>query len=123
MHRICVALLLLSMWSVYGVEWVPDCQRPGRPTIPDGDSTTASELLAARTTLEHYLVNADRYLKCLRQYEESLGDRVAEIDGHELLVNYNAMVDEMYLVGDEFNISLRKFKSGVAPGGASTTAQ
>ena len=109
--RLSMALLLMLAGSAHGAGLAADCQRPVRPVMPDGDSASEQELLSARTVLEQYLRDGDGYLKCLRAFEEGLGEDIAEVDGHELLVSYNAMVDEMYLAGDEFNIALRKFKS------------
>ena len=111
MKRLCVALLVLSTWSVTALELPKECQRPQRPSIPQGDDATEPKLLAARTVLEQYLKDADRYLVCLREFDESLGEGVAEVDGHELLEKYKGMVNEMYLAGDEFNIALRRFKN------------
>jgi|ETNmetMinimDraft_20_1059909.scaffolds.fasta_scaffold365941_1 hypothetical protein len=106
-----LAVLLVSTGALYAGELAPDCQRPQRPAIPDGGDAAKGELLAARAILERYLGDADRFLKCLRAFEEGLSEEVGEVDGHELLLMYNTMVDEMYLVGDEFNIALRKFKN------------
>jgi hypothetical protein len=109
--RLGTALLIGLAGPVYAAEMAAQCHAPTRPIIPDGGSAKEQDLLSARTALETYLTEGDRYLVCLRKFEEDLGEEIAEIDGHELLVKYNAMVDEMYLAGDEFNIALRKFKS------------
>jgi hypothetical protein len=110
MKRLWVIPLLMSAWSATAIDLPAECQRPQRPSIPEGDSVTKPELLAARTTLEQYLKDGDRYLVCLRKFDQGLGERASEVDGHELLAKFNGMVDEMYLAGDEFNVALRRFK-------------
>lgn len=111
MKRLCAVLFLVFSWSTTVADLAGECQRPQRPTIPDGDAATKSELLDAKTTLEQYLTDGDRYLVCMREFEESLGEQVTQIDGHELLAKYKGMVNEMYLAGDEFNVALRRFKN------------
>ncbi len=110
MQRLCICLLVIFAWSGSSAEVAKDCKPPERPSIPDGENTTESKLIATRVILEQYLKDGDSYLVCLREFEDSLGDTIAEIDGHELLEKYKGMVEEMYLVGDEYNIALRRFK-------------
>lgn len=110
MKRLCIAVLLILAWSVSTAEVATDCKRPQRPSIPDGENTTEEKLISARTVLEQYLKDGDRYLVCLREFEDSIGENITEVDGHELVANYKGMVEEMYLAGDEFNIALRRFK-------------
>jgi hypothetical protein len=44
------------------------------------------------------------------RFETRLGEAITDVDGSEIVARYNAMVDDMYLAGDEFNIALRRFK-------------
>jgi len=111
MKRLCVVLFLIFNWSTTIAGLAGTCQRPQPPSIPDGDIATKPELLDAKTALEQYLRDGDRYLICMREFEESLGEQVTEIDGHELVEKYKGMVNEMYLAGDEFNVALRRFKN------------
>lgn len=110
MKRLWITLLVTLAWSVSAADLAKDCQRPQRPVIPDADTATEQNLIAARAPLEQYLKDGDRYLVCLRKFEDALGDGITEIDGHELVDKYKGMVEEMYLAGDEFNIALRRFK-------------
>ena len=110
MKRLCIYLLLMLTWSISSAEVAPQCKRPQRPSIPDGENTTEEKLIAARTVLERYLKDGDGYLVCLRAYEDSVGDSITETDGRGLVDKYKSMVEELYLVGDEFNIALRRFK-------------
>jgi len=110
MKRLCVTVLLVLVWSVSAAEVAKDCKRPVRPAVPDGENTTEPKLIEARPIIEQYLKAGDRYLVCLREFEDTAGGNITEVDGHELLGKYRGMVEEMYLVGDEFNIALRRFK-------------
>ena len=106
---IAVALLLVTL-GARAADVAPACSRPDRPRIPDGSTTTAEALLQARSALEQYLAAGDRYLVCLREFENSLGESISDVDGSEIVMRYNAMVDDMYLAGDEFNVALRRFR-------------
>ncbi len=111
MFRIITCIALLgATFATLAIDIAPACGRPDRPRIPDGSTTSAEALLQARTVLEQYLAAGDRYLTCLREFEVSLGDAITDVDGSEIVMRYNAMVDDMYLAGDEFNIALRRFK-------------
>lgn len=103
-------VLLLVCFGVQAADIAPACSRPERPRIPDGSTTTGEALLQARSVLEQYLAAGDRYLVCLRAFEVGLGDAITDVDGSEIVLRYNAMVDDMYLAGDEFNVALRRFK-------------
>ena len=107
---ISLILLLATAAGAVAIDIAPACTRPDRPRIPDGSTTTAEALLQARSALEQYLAAGDRYLVCLREFEVKLGDAITDVDGSEIVMRYNAMVDEMYLAGDEFNIALRRLK-------------
>lgn len=111
MFRIISLILLLGAApGATAADIAPSCVRPDRPRIPDGSTTSAEALLQARTVLEQYLAAGDRYLTCLREFEIGLGEAITDVDGSEIVMRYNAMVDDMYLAGDEFNIALRRFK-------------
>lgn len=112
MCRLINFILLLGLAiGPAAAELAPECKPPVRPRIPDGSTATEEALLQARTALEQYLAAGDRYLSCLREFEVNLGEAVKDIDGSEIVTRYNAMVDQMYLAGDEFNIALRRFKA------------
>jgi hypothetical protein len=106
---IAVVLLAVTLGTP-AADVAPACSRPERPRIPDGSTATAEALLQARSALEQYLAAGDRYLVCLREFEERLGAAISDVDGSEIVMRYNAVVDDMYLAGDEFNVALRRFK-------------
>ena len=110
-HTVPIALILVAAPILADANVALECRRPARPVIPDGSVATEQELLNARTALEAYLAAANDFLECLRRFEEGLGEAIEETDTNSLVQRYNAMVDEMYLAGDEFNIALRRFKA------------
>jgi len=91
------------------------CQLAERPAIPDGETISEAQLIQTKTNLQQYLTEADVFLRCLKRYEESLGE---DIDGDKrvvIITSHNKVVDEMYLAGDEFNVALRKFNRRASP--------
>ena len=85
------------------------CERATRPTIPDGSVVSKTQLLEAKTRLEKYLLKAESFLACVKRREESLGEKIDGDRKAAIIITHNAVVDEMYLAGDEFNVALRKF--------------
>ncbi|MGR8950244.1 MAG: hypothetical protein ACU84Q_19540 [Gammaproteobacteria bacterium] len=85
------------------------CERPTRPVIPNGDNTTDAQLIESKQELQNYLSAAETYLACMKTYEQSFGEDIDSSLRVAIIIEHNAVVDEMYLAGDEFNVALRKF--------------
>lgn len=92
-----------------------NCVRAARPSLPDGDSTTEAELVASKQVLQNYLAQSEKYLACLKAHEQSFGDEIDPALRVAIIIEHNAVVDEMYLAGDEFNVALRKFGRRAKP--------
>ena len=109
---VSVALLTLAQGAFA-------CDYPERvKDLPSGDTATRDEMLAGKKVVQSYLANMESYLSCIEAEEAqaviSLGDvdddtkaqRKATFDK-----KYNAAVEEMNLVAEEFNVQLRAYKA------------
>lgn len=95
------------------------CDYPQRADVPDGATATKDEMIEGQRGVKSYIAAMEEYLACIEALEAqaviALGEDVDE-DGkrqRKELFNkkYNAAVEEMNLVAEEFNIQVRTYKA------------
>lgn len=97
-----------------------DCSYPPAPShLPDGNTATLKEMLAAMQQVSDYNKAMNAYLSCIKLERDS---RVAsagatltkqqkqELEAIEIQKN-NAAVDQLHAVADQFNAQVKLFKS------------
>jgi opacity protein-like surface antigen len=97
-----------------------DCSYPQAPTnLPDGNTATLKEMLAAMQQVSAYNKEMTAYLSCIKLERDS---RVAsagatltkqqkqELEAIEIQKN-NAAVDQLHAVADRFNAQVKIFKA------------
>lgn len=97
-----------------------DCSYPQAPTnLPDGNTATLKEMLAAMQQVSAYNKEMTAYLSCIKLERDS---RVAtagatltkqqkqELEAIEIQKN-NAAVDQLHAVADQFNAQVKIFKA------------
>ena len=87
--------------------------------IPDGKSASKEDMLEAQKAVKTYMADADAYLICLE--EEAAAVQVDPEDKEAIQVameeqairtrRHNAMVDEMHLLAERFNQTVRAYKN------------
>ena len=89
-----------------------------KPTTPQGDSATRDEMVAGKKAVQTYIGNMESYLACIEAEEAQAMIALGDVDDETRkqrtdLFNkkYNAAVEEMNLVAEEFNIQLRAFNA------------
>ena len=95
------------------------CDYPQRADVPDGATASKDEMIAGQRGVRSYVAAMEEYLACIEAAEAqaviSLGDDVDESAKRqrEDLFNkkYNAAVEEMNLVAEEFNVQVRAYKA------------
>lgn len=87
------------------------CEYPRSPQLPNGELASEDEMRAAQKDVRAFLAAAEEYLSCLSAMEEQAGDSLSPRQAEINVARYNAMVDEMHRVSDEYNIAVRIFKS------------
>ena len=107
-----VALLFLAHGALA-------CEYPQRADVPDGATATKDEMIAGQRGVKSYVAAMEEYLACIEAEEAQavlmLSEEVDENGKRqrEELFNkkYNAAVEEMNLVAEEFNIQVRAYKA------------
>lgn len=108
---ISVAMLFIAQGALA-------CDYPQRVDMPDGASATKDEMIAGQKGVKKYMANMDTYLACIEAEEAQAVIELGEIDeetsrqrAEMFNKKYNAAVEEMNLVAEEFNIQVRTYKA------------
>ena len=97
-----------------------DCSYPPAPTqIPDGNTATLAQMLAAQKVVAAYNEQMNAYLSCIQLERDSrvaqAGAQLTKQQKQELeaieIQKHNAAVDQLHSVADRFNAQVRVFKS------------
>ena len=94
------------------------CDYPERPHIPDGNTASKEELLAAKADVTGFLNAVDEYLRCVES-EEHEAIQALEDPDPEVVKNRNDMLNKKFdaaneekaLVGEQFNQQVRAFNA------------
>jgi hypothetical protein len=95
------------------------CDYPERiADLPDGNSATRDEMVSGKKIVQSYIANMESYLSCIEAEEaqaviamEDADDGAKAQREQTFKKKYNAAVDEMNLVAEEFNIQLRAYNA------------
>jgi len=93
------------------------CDYPSRVDIPDGATATKEEMINGQRGVKGYMKAMEEYLACIEAEEKDAVAELGDIDDEALLqrtelfnAKYNAAVEEMNLVAEEFNMQVRTYK-------------
>lgn len=92
-----------------------NCVYPSKPAGVDGSKATEAEMLQFQKEMKEYLAKGNEFLACLDKEEKLVSKDATEEQKQEfkakITQTYNAVVDEMNAISDEFNSALRAYKS------------
>ncbi len=97
-----------------------DCAYPPAPTaIPDGNTATLNEMIAAMKVIKSYNEQITAYLSCIELERDtrvaSAGATLTKQQKDEMLIieiqKHNAAVDQLKAVANRFNTQVRIFKA------------
>lgn len=93
------------------------CDYPHRADLPDGSTASKEEMIAGQRGVKTYMSAMEVYLSCIESAEQETvagTDEVDEAAKQQRIEmynkKYNAAVDEMNLVAEEFNLQVRAYK-------------
>ena len=93
------------------------CDYPQRVGVPDGTTATKEQMITGQRDIKEYLAAMDEYLACIEAAEQNTVAGLDETDEDakqqriEMFnKRYNAAVEEMNLVAEEFNVQVRMYK-------------
>ncbi len=104
--------------------WMPlcanaECDRPWPVEVPDGKTATKEEMLEAQRAIKAYMADADAYLICLEDEQAAVKVDPEDKEALEQAMEeqairnrrHNAMVDEMHMLAERFNQTVRAYKN------------
>jgi hypothetical protein len=117
----CMIIFLLAQVFTLNViaqdklEFSGDCLYPDRPAGADGSTATEAQMIAFQKDMKDYLAKGNDFLTCLDKEEGMMNKKASAAQKEEfkaqITLTYNAVVDEMNSIADQFNTALRAFKS------------
>jgi len=109
-----------AMMFVFATSLAFACDYPERPSIPDGNTASKDDLLAAKNSVQVFIAEVDEYLTCIETAEK---DAVAELDNPSaeelarrddmLNKKFDAANEEKVLLGEQFNQQIRAYNAKV----------
>lgn len=110
-RSVVCALMLLSAPAVFA------CDYPHRAEVPDGSTASKDEMIEGQRGVKAYMSAMEEYLSCIETAEQETvagADDIDEATKQQRIEmynkKYNAAVDEMNLVAEEFNVQVRAYK-------------
>lgn len=115
MNKITQILITTSMLVTAPVVFA--CDYPHRVGAPDGATATKEDMINGQRDIKAYLASMDEYLSCIEAAEQETiaGTGESGEDAKQQRIDmfnkkYNAAVEEMNLVAEEFNVQVRAYK-------------
>lgn len=93
------------------------CDYPQRVGVPDGATATKEQMIDGQRSIKEYIAAMEAYLACIETAEQ---ETIANLNDTDEAAKqqrigmynkkYNAAVEEMNLVAEEFNVQVRAYK-------------
>ena len=111
--------LAVSVAALFLAQGALACDYPERlKDIPNGESASRDDMIEGKKAVQSYLANMESYLSCIEAEEAQAVIAMGDVDeeakkqrSETFNKKYNAAVEEMNLVAEEFNIQLRAFNA------------
>jgi hypothetical protein len=107
---VSVAILLLAQSALA-------CDYPKRIDMPDGVTAGKEAMISGQKDVKAYMAAMDEYLSCIESEEAAAVLSLGDIDedstrqrAEMFNKKYNAAVEQMNLVAEEFNVQVRAYK-------------
>jgi acetaldehyde dehydrogenase (acetylating) len=96
------------------------CDYPERPSMPDGNTASKDELLAAKSSVQEFIAKVDQYLTCIESAEKEAAAALDNPSEEELqrrddmlTMKFDAANEEKVLIGEQFNQQIRAYNQKV----------
>ena len=93
------------------------CDYPARTDVPNGNSASKDEMIQGQRNVKSYMAAMEEYLACIESAEQETvagSDDLDEDQKQQRIAmfnkKYNAAVEEMNLVAEQFNAQVRAYK-------------
>ena len=108
--------LLVATACVLGAPLALSCDYPQRTNVPDGNTATKDEMVDGQRNVKSYMAAMEAYLSCIETAEQEtvaggdLGEGAKQQRIAMFNKKYNAAVEEMNLIAEQFNAQVRAYK-------------
>ncbi len=108
--------LLATTAGLLGASVALSCDYPESTDVPDGNTATKEEMVAGQRDVKSYMAAMELYLSCIETAEQETiaGDDLDEESKQQRIAmfnkKYNAAVEAMNLVAEQFNAQVRAYK-------------
>ncbi len=110
--KLAVSAALVSMAS-----GALACDYPKRAAVPDGATASKEQMIAGQKGVKDYMALMESYLSCIEAEEAAAVLELGNLDekakrqrADMFNKKYNAAVEEMNLVAEEFNLQVRAYR-------------
>lgn len=87
-----------------------ECDPPGdSPQVPDGSAADESQMAESGQQVRGFVESTQAYLSCLEARESEVTEDMTDEQRAEIVQVYNAAVEEMQAVADNFNEQVRQY--------------
>ena len=114
--RIIMRVVILSA-MLFAAPQVLACDYPQRVGIPDGATVTKKVMIDGQRTVKSYMADMNEYLSCIESAEQETvaGNDNLDEDAKQQRIamfnkKYNAAVEAMNLIAEQFNAQVRTYK-------------
>ena len=108
---------LITVVLLLSVPLALACDYPQRVGVPNGTTATKEEMIEGQRGVKDYIASMEEYLACIEAAEQETvagfveSDEATKQQRIEMFnKKYNAAVEEMNLVAEEFNVQVRAYK-------------
>jgi len=108
--------LLVATAGILGASLALSCEYPERTEVPDGNTATKEEMVAGQRSVKSYMAAMETYLSCIETAEQETiagGDLDEDAKQQRIAMfnkKYNAAVEAMNLIAEQFNAQVRAYK-------------
>jgi hypothetical protein len=108
--------LLVATAGILGASMALSCEYPARTDVPDGNTATKDEMVAGQRSVKSYMAAMEEYLSCIETAEQETiagGDLDEDAKQQRIAMfnkKYNAAVEAMNLIAEQFNAQVRAYK-------------
>lgn len=107
----------LTIVLAFAAQTALACEYPQRINVPNGATATKEDMIAGQKGVKTYMASMEQYLTCIEADEAQAVLGMGDVDEdakrqREEMFNkkYNAAIEEMNLVAEEFNMQVRAYK-------------
>ncbi|MFU8814931.1 MAG: hypothetical protein ACNA7W_06280 [Pseudomonadales bacterium] len=113
MRKIVLAAALLSLAGIAqaGELDISHCKFPEMPVVPDGSTASEAEMGQAGAEVRSFVAGTQSSLECLAATEAEMEEELTAEQQAQLVALYNAGVDQMTAVAENYNAQVREFNA------------